>query len=117
MSLLFESLRRATAQPDASDSVQQYSGFRPNERACGDSSAAVRREAAISLRDTPFQECHKLLKKIADHFDGWDRWYLEALGIACEGKEQESFDLFVDNSGRPTLMGQPFSWDRLAFAS
>lgn len=101
-------LRRATAQSDASDSVQNL-WLKAQRRACGDSSAAVRREAAISLRDTPFQECHKLLKKIADHFDGWDRWYLEALGIACEGKEQESFDLFVDNSEDPLL------WDnRLA---
>jgi putative heme-binding domain-containing protein len=34
---------------------------------------------------------------------------LEALGIACEGKEQESFNLFVDNSEDPLL------WDnRLA---
>ncbi|MBT6459031.1 MAG: c-type cytochrome [Planctomycetaceae bacterium] len=96
------SLRRAIAQPDTSDRVRNL-WLQAQQQACVDSSAAVRREAAISLRDIPFQECHKLLQKIADGFDGWDRWYLEALGIACEGKEQESFDLFVVNSEDPLL--------------
>ena len=56
-----------------------------------DPDAAVRRELATSLRDVPFEAAKPLLLDLAKGFDGVDRTYLEALGIACKGKEAESY--------------------------
>ncbi len=56
-----------------------------------DPSAAVRREVALSLRDVPANQSVGFLVKLAQKFDGTDRAYLEALGLGCEGKENEVF--------------------------
>ncbi|MEO2001355.1 MAG: PVC-type heme-binding CxxCH protein, partial [Pirellulales bacterium] len=93
----FRSLRRAISEPDVSNEIHDF-WLQAREQACSDSAPSVRREAAISLRDEPFETCRELLKKLADGFDGWDRWYLEALGTACEGKEQEAYELLVSHS-------------------
>ena len=98
----FRSLRRATSEPDASNEIRDL-WLHAREQACRDSAPSVRREAAISLRDEPFKTCRELLKELADGFDGWDRWYLEALGTACEGKEQEAFELLVSHSEDPLV--------------
>jgi len=100
----FRSLRRAISEPDASNEIHDF-WLKAREQVCSDSAPSVRREAAISLRDEPFERCRELLKKLADGFDGWDRWYLEALGTACEGKEQESYELLVSHST------DPLAWD------
>lgn len=71
-----------------------------------DPSPAVRREVAISLRDTPFEACSGLLTALAEGYDGRDRWYLEALGSAMDGKEEKVYELLLDKSGR-----DPLSWD------
>ena len=52
-----------------------------------DPSPAVRREVALSLRGVPFEESRDVLVKLAAGYDGTDRWYLEALGIAAAGHE------------------------------
>lgn len=52
-----------------------------------DSSAAVRREVALSLRNFPLSESLAILLQLAEGFDGYDRWYLEALGYASAGEE------------------------------
>lgn len=72
-----------------------------------DPSPAVRREVALSLRDIPFKKCRDIIKKLADGYDGWDRWYLEALGTACEGKEAAAYDLLVVKA-----KVSPLRWDR-----
>jgi len=100
------SLRRAAGEASANDAMKT-AWRKAREWACTDSSAAVRREVALSLRDVPLAECRDLLRKLADGFDGWDRWYLEALGTACEGKESEAYDLLVREAG-----GEPNTWDR-----
>jgi len=56
-----------------------------------DSSAAVRREVALTLREVPASQSLPLLVKIAQQFDGKDRAYLEALGLGAEGKEAELY--------------------------
>ena len=98
----FRSLRRAASEPDASNEIHDL-WLHVQEQACRDSAPSVRREAAISLRDEPFETCRELLKKLADGFDGWDRWYLEALGTACEGKEQEAYEILVSHSEDPLV--------------
>jgi putative heme-binding domain-containing protein len=52
-----------------------------------DSSPAVRREVALSLRDVPLDGARELLLSLARGYDGSDRAYLEAWGTGCTGKE------------------------------
>lgn len=56
-----------------------------------DPSLAVLREVAVSLRDYPLDECHPLLAELSRRYDGENRWYLEALGIAMTGKERGAY--------------------------
>ena len=75
----FRSLRRAMSTPVASNGLRNL-WLQAQEQACSDSAPSVRREAAISLRDEPFEVCRNLLKKLADGFDGWDRLVFRSLG-------------------------------------
>jgi putative membrane-bound dehydrogenase-like protein len=52
------------------------------EALAGDASAAVRREALLLLRDADPAKAKPLIYKLARSWDGKDRFYLEALGIA-----------------------------------
>ena len=54
-----------------------------------DSSAAVRREVAVAMRDVPLAQSRSILLTLAQQYDGVDRTYLEAWGIGCTGKEEE----------------------------
>jgi putative heme-binding domain-containing protein len=56
-----------------------------------DSSPAVRREIALSLRDIPLAESKDLIMELVEGYDGKDSWYLEALGIAMDGKEGQLY--------------------------
>ncbi len=49
-----------------------------------DPSAFVRREAAVALRDVPFEKAKPVLLRLMQQYDGEDRWYLEACGAAAE---------------------------------
>jgi putative membrane-bound dehydrogenase-like protein len=49
-----------------------------------DTSAFVRREVAVALRDTAFSKKKEILLSLAEHYDGKDRWYLETLGSAMD---------------------------------
>ena len=104
--VVLRSLRRAAAE-QTPDHLIVAAYHKVLKRACHDQSSAVRREAAITLRDVPLEQCSQELVSLANGFDGWDRWYLEALGTACEGKEEGAYELLVGkaaNDGR--------SWDR-----
>jgi putative heme-binding domain-containing protein len=72
-----------------------------------DAAPAVRREIAISLRNVPWNDRIGALQNIATRFDGWDRWYLEAIGIASQGHEAEAYRLLVAESGV-----KPAKWSR-----
>lgn len=61
-----------------------------------DESSAVRREAAISLRDISFDSSKEIILALARNYQGNDRNYLEALGTACEQKESQAF-LYLKN--------------------
>ncbi len=60
-------------------------------QAAVDRSPAIRRDAALMLRDVPAARSRDLLIQIARQYDGRDRSYLEAFGTACEGKESEIY--------------------------
>jgi putative membrane-bound dehydrogenase-like protein len=61
-------------------------------RMVNDPSPFVRREVVVSLRDIPWTDAKPLLIDLALQYDGKDRWFLETLGSAVEGHEQEFFD-------------------------
>jgi len=73
---------RAARKHDAQNLVK-----RANQLA-NDPSPAVRREVALSLRDLSLDESKPVILKLVDAFEPDDRWYLEALGTASEGKEE-----------------------------
>ena len=55
----------------------------------------LRREIAVSLRDIPFDACRSILEILIDDYDGRNRYYLEALGVACHGKEKQVYEQLV----------------------
>jgi putative membrane-bound dehydrogenase-like protein len=67
-----------------------------------DSSAAIRREVALTLRDVPLDESRALLVQLAAQFDGKDRTYLEAVGTGCQGKEREVYASLAKSMEVPT---------------
>jgi putative heme-binding domain-containing protein len=53
-----------------------------------DSSPAVLRELCLAMRFEPDDRAIPVLVKLADKYDGTDRWYLEAFGIGATDREQ-----------------------------
>lgn len=72
-------------------------------RLAKDSSPAVRREVALSMRNIALPESHEILLEIAKRFDGKDRTYLEALGTGCYGKETQMYKIFNKELGGNAL--------------
>jgi len=81
--------------------------LREARRLSDDPSPAVRREVALSLRGSPFDEIGDTLVKLAAGYDGVDRWYLEALGIAAAGREDAAFAALLSSLGHR----DPLEWD------
>ncbi|MGI9471726.1 MAG: hypothetical protein ACR2NZ_09360, partial [Rubripirellula sp.] len=102
----FRAMRRALNQVD-DPAVVESSLADARKKLVADPSSAVRREVALSLRDVEFGQCRDLLVALAKGYDGWDRWYLEALGTACDGKEREAYELLVGDA-----TSAPEEWDR-----
>ena len=76
-------------------------------RLARDPSPAVRREVAVSLRDVPLERSREIILDLASGYDGADRWYLEALGIAADGKEEALYPLLRARLGD----ANPERWD------
>ncbi len=72
-----------------------------------DPSPAVRREVALSLRGMSFDKSRDILVALAAKYDGVDRWYLEALGIAATGNEALLYSALLPLLGHP----DPTRWD------
>ncbi|WP_420459412.1 PVC-type heme-binding CxxCH protein [Neolewinella sp.] len=53
--------------------------------------AALWREAALGLRFLEGEEADRLFVRLANHYDGNDRWYLEALGIGSDLYAEDRF--------------------------
>lgn len=96
---------QAKVQPllKSKDEAQRIVAFRALRRAgvdvitlCAkavtDPSPAVRREAAIALRNVPGSAAVRLLVQIGQGYDGKDRAYLEAFGTGSQGKETEVYN-------------------------
>lgn len=76
-------------------------------RMATDQHPAIRREVAISLRDIPLADCEESIYELIDGFDGQDRWYLEALGTAMDGKESDIYPNLKKRWGSDPLNWSP----------
>jgi putative membrane-bound dehydrogenase-like protein len=63
-----------------------------------DPDAGVRRELILALRDLPTAKVGPALRTLAARWDGQDRWYLEALGLALRGREPAFLAELFDGS-------------------
>jgi putative membrane-bound dehydrogenase-like protein len=77
-----------------------------------DSSAQVRREVAIAIRGNDSQQAAQTWAQLARQYDGKDRWYLEALGIAADGNWDLYFDTWKKMAGKEwdTPAGHDIIW-------
>lgn len=82
------------------------------KRLVKDSSPQVRRECAIALRHSKSKDAAKLWTTLATQYDGKDRWYLEALGIAADKQEEKFFAAWLKEvKGKwNTPAGQEIVW-------
>jgi putative membrane-bound dehydrogenase-like protein len=60
--------------------------------------AGVRRELILAFRNLPTDKVGDALRKLAASWDGQDRWYLEALGLALEKRESAFLARLFDGS-------------------
>lgn len=104
----------------AKDATQRLVAFRALRRTAldtpalaakmaGDESAAVRRDAAIALRDVPAAQSVETLVKIARQFDGQDRSSLEAIGLGSEGKESAIYAALAPTAGPAAAWSDTFA--------
>ena len=56
-----------------------------------DSSLALKREILLSLRDRSINEVKAVLPQLVSEYDGKNKYYLEAIGSACDGHEKEIY--------------------------
>lgn len=70
-----------------------------------DPSPAVRREVALAMRDLPLEKIQDILVELASQYDGKDRYYLEAMGLAMSGKEEKIYPILEKKLG-----GEPLNW-------
>jgi putative heme-binding domain-containing protein len=76
-----------------------------------DKSPAVRREVAIALRDFKTPEAVATLVTIAQQFDGQDRAYLEAIGLAATDREPAVHAAIAKVMAKPALeWSQAYAW-------
>jgi putative membrane-bound dehydrogenase-like protein len=64
-------------------------------RVVHDASSAVRREALLALRDADLARARPLIFELALQYDGTDRFYLEAVGIAVGHWDKERRDVIL----------------------
>jgi putative membrane-bound dehydrogenase-like protein len=76
-----------------------------------DKSPAVRREVAIALRDFKTPAAIATLVTIAQQFDGQDRAYLEAIGLASTDREALVHAAIAKSMAKPALEWTPaYAW-------
>ncbi len=63
-----------------------------------DPDAGVRRELILALRNLPTEKVGDALRMLAASWDGRDRWYLEALGLALRHREPEYIKSLFDGN-------------------
>ena len=80
-----------------------------------DSDPAVRREVALSLRGVPLSDSKSLIMELLEGYDGNDPWYLEALGIAMDGKEEQLYPELAQIFGKADPGQWSPAWAKLVW--
>lgn len=78
-----------------------------------DQDPQVRRECALAIHGETAPEMPALWTKLAQQYDGKDRWYLEALGIGAEGQWDSFFKSWLAAAGNNPIenqMGKDIVW-------
>ncbi|HEV8542117.1 MAG TPA: PVC-type heme-binding CxxCH protein [Verrucomicrobiae bacterium] len=82
------------------------------KRLVNDPSAEVRRECALSLHLNKSPDAPELWATLAQRYQGEDRWYVEALGIAAFQQDDRFFDAWLKKvgDGWNTPAGRDIIW-------
>ncbi len=82
------------------------------KKLAGDPDPQVRRESIIALRHNKSREAAALWAGLAEQYDGNDKWYLEALGIAADKQWDSFFDAYLQLNNKPLLnpAGRDIIW-------
>ncbi|TWU06103.1 PVC-type heme-binding CxxCH protein [Stieleria varia] len=77
-----------------------------------DPSPQVRRELLVALRHSTAPQAAELWAQLAQQYDGKDRWYLEALGLASDPRADEFFATWLEQVGEDwnTPAGRDIVW-------
>ncbi|NJN34666.1 MAG: hypothetical protein HC817_10850 [Saprospiraceae bacterium] len=71
-----------------------------------DPSVSVKREALLALRHSREPQAPAIWAKLATQYDGKDRWYLEALGIAADENWDTYFEAWLNLVGQDWQLGK-----------
>ena len=74
--------------------------------AVNDPSMQVKREALINLRHSNEPQAAEIWAKLAAQYDGKDRWYLEALGIAADNNWDKYLGKWLETVGNTWIDGK-----------
>jgi putative membrane-bound dehydrogenase-like protein len=81
------------------------------DKMLNDDSPAVRRELALAMNYEPADKAVPILVKLADKYDGHDRWYLEAIGIGATGREHELLEAWTkDHKNNDPQVADKLAW-------
>ena len=80
------------------------------EKLVADPSPWVRREVIVALRDLPLADKKDLLLRLAQGYDGQDRWYLEALGTAMDSHPSVFYQALLTRFQAGNI--PPEKWDK-----
>ena len=69
------------------------------KKLANDASPQIRREVALAIRHKTSPEASAIWTTLANQYDGKDRWYLEALGIAADNQWDEFFANYIAQVG------------------
>jgi len=77
-----------------------------------DPSAQVRREVALALYHSKDTKAPEIWNSLTNGYDGKDRWYLEALGIAADNQWDNFFEKYLTAQGEKwnTPAGHDIVW-------
>ena len=64
-----------------------------------DADAGIRRDVALSLRFSSFDQSKDAFLEIANQFDGQDKNYVEAIGLGAHGKESQVWEHLKNKLG------------------
>lgn len=85
------------------------------QKGSSDDSPAVRREAAVMLRDMPAKMKQPLAVELLARYDGKDRVYLEACGLAAEGVESVVWSALRDRLGQTNALSWSPAFARITW--